>query len=378
MPSLLLSLTCRSPDEHHRVSTTLELFLDLAIVIAIASAAAGLHHAIAENHAAEGVLTFALAFFGIWWAWMGYTWFASAFDDGSLGFRLATLVVIGGALITAAGIAMLVESREIGLVVAGYVVMRGTMIWLWLCVAKGAPEYRKTALRYAGGIAVAQAFWCAFALTIGAASPLFLPAFALGVLLELTVPYRAERAGTTPWHRHHMIERYGLLNIIVLGESLLAVALALRAGSTGHGFDMALAGLALAAFVITCAMWWLYFSAEDHLDNRDHSRAFAWGYGHVMIFAGGAATGAGFAVGVDVVTHHAKAPALLAAAAIAVPLALYLLALWFVRDRYLTRNRLVLPLAAVAVLTTVVLPFAAEAMAVVMVGAAVLRGRGIA
>lgn len=58
----------RDPDEEHRQATPLELFFDLISVIAIASAAAGLHHAIAAHHAGQGVLIFILAFFAIWQA----------------------------------------------------------------------------------------------------------------------------------------------------------------------------------------------------------------------------------------------------------------------------------------------------------------------
>ncbi|MBL8258891.1 MAG: low temperature requirement protein A, partial [Candidatus Competibacteraceae bacterium] len=70
----------RDIHEHHRAATTLELFFDLVFVVAIAAAARELHHALAAQHIAQGLLGFALAFFAIWWAWMNYTWFASAYD----------------------------------------------------------------------------------------------------------------------------------------------------------------------------------------------------------------------------------------------------------------------------------------------------------
>jgi len=63
----------RDTKEAHRASTPLELLFDLVSVIAIAAAAAGLHHAIAENHLFEGLLKFTGSFFAIWWAWMNYT-----------------------------------------------------------------------------------------------------------------------------------------------------------------------------------------------------------------------------------------------------------------------------------------------------------------
>jgi len=70
----------RDPNEEHRAATPLELFFDLAFVVAVASAASELHHAIAEDHVVTGLVGFAVVFFAIWWAWVNFTWFASAYD----------------------------------------------------------------------------------------------------------------------------------------------------------------------------------------------------------------------------------------------------------------------------------------------------------
>ncbi len=61
-------MAARSPREPHRVATPLELFFDLVFVVAIAMAANGLHHAVTENHAAQGLFGYGLVFFAIWWA----------------------------------------------------------------------------------------------------------------------------------------------------------------------------------------------------------------------------------------------------------------------------------------------------------------------
>ena len=89
-----LQLAARDKDEAHRAATTLELMFDLASVIAIAAAAVGLHHGIADGHWAQAVPGFLMAFFMIWWSWMNYTWFASAYDDGSAGFRILSAYAI--------------------------------------------------------------------------------------------------------------------------------------------------------------------------------------------------------------------------------------------------------------------------------------------
>ena len=80
----LAPLAGRDRHEAHRVATPLEIFFDLVAVIAVASPTIdGLApSASPQGHPAEGVVGFAFAFFAIWWAWMNYTWFASAYDDG--------------------------------------------------------------------------------------------------------------------------------------------------------------------------------------------------------------------------------------------------------------------------------------------------------
>ena len=365
-------MTARNMDQAYRAATPLELLFDLVTVIAIASAAAGLHHAIAAGHAVDGIVRFAMAFFGIWWAWMNYTWFASAYDNDDTLFRLLTMVIMGGALVMASGIEILFKSLDLTMVVVGYVVMRVAMVALWLRAALDDPARRRTALGYAAGIGTVQVYWTGL-LLVGPVLPGLLPLlFALGAALELSVPALAERSGQTPWHRHHMIERYGLLTIIVLGETLLAGSLALRA-VIGKGVEVALAHIALSSLVIVFAMWWLYFSKEEHLGNQGLARSLTWGYGHVLIFASGAAVGAGFAVVVDIVTGHAKATMVVGHYAVAIPVASYLIGLWFVRDRFSFDGsaRYVLPLFAALVVLMPLQPLALEGIAA-MLGLCVL------
>ncbi|MGB6228500.1 MAG: low temperature requirement protein A, partial [Litorimonas sp.] len=124
-------MVARDPDEHHRAATPLELLFDLASVIAIAAAAAGLHHAIADAHAWDGIVRFLLAFFAIWWAWMNYTWFASAYDNEDTLFRILSMVMIGGAVTMAAGVDPLFKSLDLSVIIIGYVVMRLPLVILW-------------------------------------------------------------------------------------------------------------------------------------------------------------------------------------------------------------------------------------------------------
>jgi low temperature requirement protein LtrA len=372
----LRPMQARDVHQPHRVATSLELLFDLVTVIAVASAAAGLHHAIAGGHATDGVVRFAMAFFGIWWAWMNYTWFASAYDNDDVLFRLLTLAIMGGALAIASGIELFFKSLDLTMVVTGYVIMRVGMVVLWLRAARGDPARRTTALTYALGIALVQVYWAGLLWVDSSSSVRLTLLFALGAAFEIAVPALAERSGRTPWHRHHIIERYGLLNIIVLGETLLAGSLALRA-VTGEHFQIALVRVALSSIVIVFSMWWLYFSKEEHLQSQDLGRSLTWGYGHVLIFAAGAAVGAGFAVVVDIVSGHAQVLLKVGNYAVAVPVALYLLGLWFVRDRFYFDGaaRHVLPAFAALVLLVPLQPLALEGVAGLLAVSVFVRSR---
>ena len=184
-------MTARSPHETHRTATPLELFFDLVFVVAIAQASSGLHHAVAEGHALEGLFGYLMVFFAIWWAWMNFTWFASAYDCDDVPYRLAVFVQIAGALIMAAGVPAMFEARAPNTAtVGGYVVMR--LAWSRSGCARrpSDPQHRITALRYAAGITVLQVAWVAMLLV----PALWVPGFLVFAALELLVPVWAERA----------------------------------------------------------------------------------------------------------------------------------------------------------------------------------------
>jgi low temperature requirement protein LtrA len=310
----------RDPHEQHRVATPLELFFDLVFVVAIASAAAQWHHGLAEGHLGD-LVGFVMVFFAIWWAWMNYTWFASSYDCDDVVYRLLTFTIMAGSLMLAAGIPDLFASGQSGLVVAGYAVMRFAMVAMWLRAARSHPEGRRTALTYAAGISVVQVLWIARLLLEGETA-LRVSFFAL-VVLELLVPIVAERHGITPFHPHHIAERYALLTIIVLGEVILASVQAVQ-GALVRGAEPGLLALVVGGLLIVFSMWWLYFK-RDHapLFEGEIASIFLTGYGHYLVFASVAATGAGLAAAVDQVQGEAHATARAIGLALAGAVAVY-------------------------------------------------------
>lgn len=321
----IVPMRARSPDEERRAATPLDLFFDLVFVVAIARAAGSLHHALAGGHVAEGVLGYAMVFFAIWWAWMNYTWFASAYDTDDLPYRLATFVQITGSLILATGIPRAFDAHDFSIVTFGYVVMRLALVGQWLRAARSDPERRACALRYAMGVSACQLGWVALLFVPWASA---LPGFLALVVAELLVPVWAERAAATTWHSGHIAERYGLFTIIVLGESVLAASIAIQSAIEAGEMLGDLAAIIGGGLLIVFSMWWLYFDRPMDELLTSLPRAFLWGYGHLFIFASGAAVGAGLEVAVDHATGHAGIGPIGAGAAVAVPVAIYLLGLW--------------------------------------------------
>jgi low temperature requirement protein LtrA len=295
-------MTARSPHEPHRSATPLELFFDLVFVVAIAQASNGLHHAIAEGHALEGLAGYLMVFFAVWWAWMNFTWFASAYDSDDVPYRLAVFVQMAGALIMAAGVPAMFEARAPNAATAGgYVVMRLAVVAQWLRAAASDPAHRTTARRYAAGITVLQLAWIALVFWSGP----WVPGFIALAALELAVPVYAERAAATTWHPHHITERYGLLTLIVLGETILAATVAVQAALASGEALAALAPIIVGGLLIVYAMWWIYFDRPVHDLLTSLRRGIIWGYGHYVVFAAAAAQGAGLAVAVDQATGRA-------------------------------------------------------------------------
>ncbi|MEZ5779332.1 MAG: low temperature requirement protein A [Paracoccaceae bacterium] len=350
MPMAKIAMPARDPGETHRAATTLELFFDLISVIAIAAVTAAFHHAIAEGHGMVALPRFVFLFLAVWWAWMNFTWFASAFDNDDTLYRILVMVIMCGALIFAGGAGFIFETLDFQFSLLGWIVMRLGMVGLWLRAAAGCPEYRRTALRYAAGIAVAQVCWTIFYFST---TPGSLPFFILAgicFLVEWSVPPFAERVKATPFHRHHIIERYGLLMIISLGEIVLSVSHGFGALFGDHPSAEA-AFVSVSALVIMFSIWWIYFCEEEHLPRSAFGTAFIWGYGHVFIYMATAALGAAIAASIDVVTHHAHASQHEVSRWLGASLALGSVALWATRDRALDlppRLSLALPVMAVA------------------------------
>lgn len=320
----------RDPHERHRVATPLELLFDLTFVIAFGVAASGFSHALAEGHVGVGFTGFIFATFATCWAWINFTWFASAYDTDDWVYRLLTMVQMVGVLILALGIPPFYASIEHGghldneLIVAGYVVMRVAMVAQWLRAARQDPARKPASLTYATVITVVQVGWIAsiflpLSVTFG------LIAFALLACAEMIGPWLAEsRRGGTPWHAHHIAERYGLLAIIALGEGVVGTVASLTAVVGEHGWTPDAAILAIAGTGLTFGMWWIYFSVPTaDLLHRHRERSFWFGYLHIAVFGAIVATGAGLHTAAYYVEEQSTLGSTGTVLSVAVPVGVY-------------------------------------------------------
>jgi low temperature requirement protein LtrA len=295
----------RDPSEKHRTATWLELFFDLCFVVAVAALARGLH----DDPTFGGVLRFAGLFVPVWWAWMGFTWYATTFDNDDVPYRVSLLGAMLCILWLAAAIDGLAEGRVLGFVLA-YVALKTLLVGLFLRARRDANNVRALATWYAAGNAFGAVIWLSSLLV---PEPGRYAVWAVALFVELLAPILAVRSSSErAFHPEHIPERYGLFTLIVLGESVLAVA----AGTTGTGWDPTAVLTGVFGFVDAACIWWLYFDyVESSALTLGSRAAFFWGYGHLFIYASIAA----FGVGIQLAIEGAPPSAEMASAAAAPP-----------------------------------------------------------
>ena len=369
----LRRMTGRDPDEKGRVATPLELLFDLTFAASFAAAASQFAHALAEGHIGAALFGFAFASFAICWAWINFSWFSSAYDTDDWAFRLTTMVQMIGVVILAIGLPRMFHSIVAGhnpdnsIMVLGYVIMRIAMMTQWLRATRDDRKRRRATMTFVLTLLIAQIGWIVLIFTDFSLKMTVLCGLAM-MLVEMAGPVLAEsKDGGTPWHPHHIAERYSLFAIIALGETVIGTIATLNAvtDETGWTLDAALIGIAGMGF--TFGIWWMYYilPSGDVL-HAHRQRAFVWGYTHMIPIVAIVATGAGLDVVAYYIADKAKLDAMGAALTIAIPLSIFIISI-FALYAYLVRRfepsyviMLVgsLAMLGIGVLCTSVLPMA--------------------
>jgi low temperature requirement protein LtrA len=237
----------------------LELFFDLVFVLAITQCTALMAHDLTWTRLAEGVLVLAL----LWWAWTAYAWLTSVVDPEEGAVRIALIVAMAALLIVALSVPEAFDGRALPFALA-YTAVRVGHIALFVLASRDEPDLRRSVL----GLAVGTGAGCA--LLVGGALLETGPQIALWTLalaLDMGEPFfaTAENWKLVPGH---FAERHGLIVIVALGESIVAL---------GVGADIGLsAGVVAAAvlgIVLVSELWWVYFDVVAIANVRRLVRA---------------------------------------------------------------------------------------------------------
>jgi low temperature requirement protein LtrA len=234
--------------------------------------------------------------------------------------------------------------------------MRLTLTGQWLRAAVAAPAGSaapRTNVRYAVGVMICQVAWVPL---LAAPEDMRRWLFLAVIVVEMLVPLVAEYRSRTPWHPHHIEERYGLFTLIVPGETMSAATVAVQSALDGQEAAGSLLPIAAGGILIVFTAWWIYFSVPAHERLKGNRQALPWGYGHFVIFGSAAAIGAGLEVAVDRSVGEAHVSATAAGAAVVIPAAVFLAAVWLLHSwhfKWGTAQQSVPPVAAVAMVCCV-------------------------
>jgi low temperature requirement protein LtrA len=281
LPPRLRTLPAAEDTQRH--ASWLELFFDLVFVIAIAQLAQQLVH----DHSPAGFTIFAGLFLPVFIAWQGFSFYADRFDTDDVLFRAVMLAGMLAIAALAVQIPEVAAGRSAGFVVA-YVTLRGLVVALYLRAWRHAPEARPLIGRYAGGYTISVALWLGSLLV---APPGCYALWGVGLAIEYAMPVLAQRFHRRiPIDARHVRERFALFTIIVLGESVVAVAL----GTAESEWRLASAATAAFGFVSVACLWWVYFDmGVDGAFSARPGAAQRYTRIHIPLLAALTAVGAG-------------------------------------------------------------------------------------
>jgi len=231
-----------------RVST-LELFFDLVFVFAITQ----ISGAVAHDHTAVALGRAVLVFAVLWWAWGSYAWLTNTVDTGETAPRLVVLTAMAAMLVTALAVPTAWDDNGVAFAL-GYLVVMVLHVALFALAGENPETTRRAILRLAPTNIVA-ALLLVVAGTVDGTSQTGL--WVAAVIMSYAGPYLTGVAGFSI-HPGHFAERHGLIVIIALGESVIAI------GAAGDEIvvDWSLAGTALVVIALIAGLWWDYFTDD--------------------------------------------------------------------------------------------------------------------
>lgn len=241
-----------------RQATWLELFFDLIFVVALGKITHLLSH-VHDGHLSHGVwLKFVLLFIPLWWIWIGHTTYSNRFDADERPHRVATLLLMFLLILFSVLIDQEMD-RNFHLFAGVYVGARLLIAGFYFNAAKSYPDKKGFCIPM-GRIYAAGAFISLSAVFFEL--PLAAFVFYAGILFDIFVPLILKKKIVFfPVDKDHLVERVGLLAIILLGESIIS----LSNGITSVSWQMQTIVTASTGFVLLGMIWWIYFDSFPFL-----------------------------------------------------------------------------------------------------------------
>jgi low temperature requirement protein LtrA len=344
--------------------TPLELFFDLVFVLAITQCTALMSH----NQSWEGLVQGLLILGVLWWAWVGYAWLTSVIDPEAGAVRLVIFAAMAAMLIVSLCVQEAFGNLALTFALAiGF--YRTAHIALFMLAGADDEDLRRSVIGLAVSTAIAVGILAIASFFDGLAQGAL---WALAIFLDMAGPYFF---GSEGWKLvpGHFAERHGLIIIIALGESIVAIGV----GASGE-LDLGIGTAAVLGVFLAAALWWTYFDVVALISARRLGEAEvgrvqnelardSYSYIHLLMVAGIVLIAYGMKVTIG---HHADDLADVPAFALLGGLSLYLLGLVSFRYRHVqTINRQRLGLAIVLLF---LIPVATAVPALVSLALAVL------
>jgi low temperature requirement protein LtrA len=261
----------------------LELFFDLVFVLAITQCTTLMSHHTTWTGLGQGMLVLAL----LWWSWTAYAWLTSVVDPEEGGVRIALFAAMAGFLIASICVPDAFGGLATEFAVA-YGAVRFAQILLLAIAGRDDPNFRRSVTGLGIGTAIGVTLLIVGSLLDPGAQA---AVWGLALLLDMGEPYLF---GSEGWHLvpGHFAERHGLIVLIALGESIVAIGL-----GAGTQLTWGIAAAATLGIGVVASLWWAYFDIVALVSARRLVRApvgriqnelarDSYSYIHFLIVAG--------------------------------------------------------------------------------------------
>jgi len=263
-------------DQGERHATWLELFLDLVFVISIAEVA----HTLEDYRTLPDFLGTAGLFVAVWWAWVGYTVYADRFDTDDVAHRVLVLAGMLAVIAMALSVHDALHGGSARFALA-FVAVRGIVLLLNARARRHAAPARPLLNLFLAAFSTGAALWL---LSVFVPEPARYVLWGVALVIELSAPWVGRRQIVkAPVHASHLVERFGLFTLIVLGESVVRVA---QGAADVDDWTTATLAAAGGGFLLVAGLWWLYFDRLDEGAVRSVLRGLVWNYTHLPLLAG--------------------------------------------------------------------------------------------